>query len=436
MTGIVATVALLVFIAVVFSGVFRKPFEPDYRTVSAVFERAPQLRKGDQVRLEGNVEGKVSAVRPGPSGEQVEVRMHVERDAGPVYADARARLGFKTLLGGVFYVDLNRGTSGAGELGDRAIGIERTTVQHELEDLTTVFREGAVSGLRTLPGELATGLSDADVVADDLTTLGDIAPDTATGAIALRGQLKGYDLPRLVNATSRTLEALDTGNDDIRTLVAGAATTLRTVGRRDQELRESISSGPSVTRDLTGTFARLDGTLDRARGLVARLQGAAPDVAPTLAELRPTLPTLQTVLDDARPLVATLPGTLDTLAGAGRDVAAIVPRVRPALQRIDEQILPYLAREDEFTGKSTTVMIGGFLAGFGGSAAQQDSNGHFIRFPASIGASSAYLPCSSNVIDPDAQSQLACDSFNEAVGNYLNYLPDTGSPQETEPDAG
>lgn len=425
--GVAAVIGLLVVTGIIFSGIFRAPFAPSSHLVSANFERAPQLRKGDQVRLEGNVEGKVSKIESGPDAQQVRVTMKVDKSAGPVYADARARLGFKTLLGGVFYIDLDRGTPSAGPLGDKVIPLRNTTVQSEIEDVTDVVRGNAVKGLQTLPGQLATGLSDPAATASTLHTLSDVAPAATTGLTALRGAQPGVDLPEVVDAVAKTVKALDTGNDDIRTLVSGAAATVQVTGRRGQELRTTISTLPSVTYDLTHTFARLDRTLDIAHGLVDRLNPAAPDVAPTLAALRPTLSSTGSLLRSARPLTRTLPGTLSTLGTASRQLVPLVDDLKPSLQRLDATILPYLARKDPQTGKSTTVMIGGFAAGFGGSAGQQDGNGHFIRFPASLDTHSAYIPCRSSIVDADAASLLACDSFNTTVGNYLKYLPKIGT---------
>lgn len=424
--GKLAVVLFLGATAVIFSGAFRKPFEPDTRTVTANFERAPQLRAGDQVRLEGNVEGKVDSIEAGADARQVRVTMKVENDSGPIYANARARLGFKTLLGGVFYVDLDRGSEGAGPLGAKVIPLRNTSVQAEIEDVTDIFRDGSVTGLQALPGQLATGLSDAAGVKGTLRTLGDVAPDASKGLTALRGREPGRDLPEVVDAVASTVRALDTGNDEVRTLVAGAAQTVRVTGQRSQELRATLSALPSVTFDMTSTFARLDTTLDIARGLVGRLQPAADDVAPTLAALRPTLDATSRLLRDARPLTRTLPATLGTLGVASRQLVPLVDDLTPSLTRLDQTILPYLARKDPQTGKSTSVMIGGFAAGFGGSAGQQDGNGHFIRFPASIGASSAYIPCRSSFVDADAASLLACDTFNQTLANYLQYLPKTG----------
>jgi len=425
--GYAGAAIMVVIVGVIFSGVFRRPFEPGTRTVHATFERAPQLRPGSQVRLDGHVEGRVAGMEAAGTGEDVRVTLEIEDDAGPLYKDARARLGFKTLLGGAFYVEIQRGTPGAGPLGDSVIPVRNTSVQAELEDVTGVVRGDAVSGLRILPGELATGLADADAAKEAFGTLTDVAPGATIALRALRGRDPGDDLPELVHATGQTVKALDSDTDRIRTLVAGAAQTVQVTSRRGADLRATLDAAPSATFDMTSTFARLDRTLGTARRLVRGLSPAAADVAPTLAALRPTLVQAGGLLRDARPLTRLLPGTVDTLIAASEDLRPLVEDVKPALERTDEKILPYLAREDPGTGKSTTIMIGGFLAGFGaGSAGQKDANGHFIRFPASVGATSAYLPCTSSLIDPDAASQLACDSFNDALTNYLNYLPKLG----------
>ncbi len=76
-------------------------------------------------------------------------------------------------------------------------------------------------------------------------------------------------------------------------------------------------------------------------------------------------------------------------------------------------------------------MIGGTAAGFGGSAGQQDTNGHFVRFPASIGDSSVYLPCRTALTDPTKAQLVACEGIEDALQNYLSYLPSL-LPQKTK----
>jgi virulence factor Mce-like protein len=421
--GAIALAVLGVVTVVAFSGVFRKPFEPATRTVYADFERAAQLREGDQVRLDGNIEGKVAGVEPSPRTNEARVKLSVNKDAGPIYADAQARIRAKTLLGAAHYVDIDRGTAKAGELGDRVIPSHRTNVQVEIDDVTDIFRNGAVTGLKTLPRELTAALMDSQPLKSALQTVSDIAPTAAPALDAVRGRNRGTDLPDLVAATSKTVKALDAPDDRLRVLVSGAAATVEVTGRRAAEIRETIRSGPGVTSDLDHTLARLDGTLDNVRGLVTRLEPAAPDIAPTLAKLRPTLHVTKTLLDRLGPLVRVLKPTLVSLGGAGGKGANILDDLKPSLKRLDGKVLPYLGRPDPITGKSTTVMIGGTAAGFGGASGQQDGNGHFIRFPASVGLTSVYLPCRSNVVDPNAARVLACDSLQTALKNYVNYFP-------------
>ncbi|MBA2349312.1 MAG: MCE family protein [Solirubrobacterales bacterium] len=418
-----AMLAAIIFLA--FSGLFRKPFEPDYRTVTAVFERAPQLHTGDQVRLEGQIEGKVGSIETAPDGNNVAVALRVKREAGPIYRDAHARIGFKTLLGGKFYVDLSRGTPATGQLGNETIDRRHTSVQHEIEDLTSIIQNGAVPGLQRLPGELAQALSRPDAPARAIEQLDQIAPSVSTATRAVRGKRPGTDLPEVVDAASAAVRALDAPQDELQRLVSGATATVAVTSRRRTELQRALAAGPGVTAELRTTGPELRTTLGLVRGLVSRLEGPAPDVAPTLAALRPALEGTTALLRAAQPVVDRLPATLDTLRAAGGDLERIIPALRPTLQQVDDVILPYFGRPDPGTGKSTTVMIGGTAAGFGGAASQQDQNGHFIRFPASLGASSAYLPCSTGLTDAYAKGKLACDGLNTVVDNYLGYFPKT-----------
>ena len=177
---------------------------------------------------------------------------------------------------------------------------------------------------------------------------------------------------------------------------------------------------------MRSTLARLEATLGRCRRSDRPAAIARPPTSrPTLAALRPTLGDASALLARARPLLQTLRPTV-TIAGAAGAHRRAAAR-RPAAARSTgstKTILPYLARKDPETGKPTSAMIGGTAAGFGGSAAQQDSNGHFIRFPASIGTSSVYLlPCETSLIDPTVAQTLACDSLETALQRYLEYLP-------------
>ena len=128
------------------------------------------------------------------------------------------------------------------------------------------------------------------------------------------------------------------------------------------------------------------------------------------------------MLRSARPLVRVLERTLVSLDEFARHGVPLLDRIKPSLERTGDKILPYLGRKDPDTGRSTTVMVGGTAAGFGGAAVQQDGNGHFIRFPASVGTSSVYLPCRTNITDASAPARLPATACTTALGGVPQLL--------------
>jgi virulence factor Mce-like protein len=418
---IVFVVALIV---VTFTGIYRAPFSGSSRTVVAVFDRAAQLYPGDEVRLEGRIDGSVTAVERNPSGTGAKVTIALDSGAGPLYGDARARLRMKTLLGGSFYVEIDRGDPASGPLGSAPIPLSRTSVQVEIEDVTDIFRGAAMQGFKTLMSQSATMLADPAPPARDLTIADQIAPAATAGLRGVRGSRAGYDLPALVHSAAQAVHALDSPTDQLHTLVSGAAATFDVTGGRSQDIARTIAALPPASGDLISTLSQVDATLSIADRLIGRLIPAAPSVAPTLAELRPALVSTNGLLVTARPLLVALPPLLTRVKTTSSSGVPLIDQLRPALQKFDNTILPYLGAKAPDTGYSTTVMIGGTAAGFGGgSSGQLDENGRFIRFPASIGASSVYLPCTSSLIGSNSTSLLKCDNFNTALQNYLSYLP-------------
>lgn len=420
--GVIVFCAALIIVT--FTGVYRAPFSGSGRTVVAVFERAAQLYPGDEVRLQGRVDGSVTDIQRNPDGEGAKVTMTLDSAAGPLYADARARLEFKTLLGGSFYVAIDRGDPASGPLGPATIPLWRTSTQVEIEDVTDIFRGAAMQGFKTLMSQTATMLADPAPPAGDLAIADRIAPSATAGLRGVRGAQPGYDLPALVHSAAHAVQALDSPTQALHTLVSGAAIIFNTTAARSQDISRTIAALPSVTGQLTSTLSRVDSTLSIADRLIGRLTPTAPSVAPTLADLRPALTRTNGLLVTARPLLIALPPLLTRLRSMSASGVPLIDQLRPAIGQFDDTILPYLGAKDPDTGYSTTVMIGGTAAGFGGgSSGQLDENGRFIRFPASIGASSVYLPCTSSLIGTNSTSILKCDTFNTAISNYLSYLP-------------
>lgn len=395
----------------------------DGRTVTAEFSAVPQLQEGDPVRVDGRREGEVRKIEDIGGGRGARVTFDVADDAGPLYRDAVVQLRWRNLLGSAFYLEVDRGTPQKGSLGGATIARAQTRQQVEVDDVTSVFQGGVRKGLTTMPDELSKGLRDPDSLPGLLKAAEKASPDLEKTLRALRGQDQDTDLRRVLTGAASTVEALDAPDDDLRKLVAGAASLVGTTGNREAELRQTLDAGPAVTTGVSTTLARLDSTLAGADTLVGKLDKSAADIGPTLAALRPTLGTTSTLLAKARPLVRELRPTVTSLASLSRQGVPLMDALQPSMDRLDDKILPYFARKDPETGKPTSVMIGGTAAGFGGLSSQQDGSGHIIRFPASVGTKSVYLPCKAALTDPTANQLLACDSLQTALQNYLQYLP-------------
>ncbi|MDX8153720.1 MlaD family protein [Patulibacter brassicae] len=429
--------ALILFVsAFYYFGWAQKVFYDKGEELRIEFSATPQLQPGDLVKVDGRDEGRVQEIEGRPDGRGSIVTVDIQEDAGPLYRDARAEVRWKHLLGGSFYVKVDRGTPSAGPLDDRFIAQDRTIKQVEVDDVTSIFDGRARQGLVTLPGELRETLRDPQVPARLFDTVATEAPSLERGLRAVRGQDPGRDLQRVLDGATRTMRALDAPNDELRRLVSGAAATLQTTAARGNDLRATLADGPATTQLVRATLARLNTTLSGADRLVDRLDDAAGDVAPTLAELRPTLGRTSGLLGDARPLVRHLRPAVSSLAQLSAGGVPLLDAIQPSIDRLEQKILPYLNEKDPETGKPTSSMIGGTAAGFGGAASQQDENGHFIRFPASAGTGSpsVHIPCQTVIVDPSVKQLLACQSLDQMLGTYLQYLPGGDSERPKDPD--
>lgn len=407
---------------------------PSTHEVRAIFGDAKQFEPGDDIRVDGVKSGKIARIIGNEDAGTATVVMNVADEAGTIYDNARAVMRFKTLLGGSFYVDLERGSANRPPLGDKTIPLAQTARQVEVDDVTAAFGGGAVDGLRILPGELADALRDPEAPAQLLDTIADVSPGVDKGLHALRGTDLDTDLEGLVVNTAATVKALDTPTDDLTALISGGAATVATTARRQDDIRSLLRQAPPTEAVVNRTLDRLRTTLDLADPLVAKLQAPAVEVAPTLRLLRPVLVDASSLLQRAVPLLRALRPAATSLAGAARRGLPMVNELTPSIRRLRKNILPMLSEVDPQTTKSTAVMIGGTFTGLAsGAGGQIDGNGHFIRFPATIGSSPVNsLPCQIYLLNPDAAELAACEDLQGAFAKYLNYVP-VGDPPGSEP---
>ncbi|HEX6390099.1 MAG TPA: MlaD family protein [Solirubrobacteraceae bacterium] len=435
MLGVLVIAAIVAVVLAINSGWLQRQFQAGGETVRARFADTAQLKKGDKVRVDGITVGRVKEITLDPGGRSATVAMVVQDDAGPLYADARAAIKWRTLLGGNFAVALRRGTPAAGQLGARTIPRSRTATQVEIEDVTAFDRGAAKQGLRVLLREAPDALARPAVLEGAFGAVRDQAPDLAAAISALRGEDE-RDLRPLVASAARTARALDAPQDGVRRLVQGSAATVATTAAREADLRALLGRGARVQPAIRRTLTQLDATLDLAEPLLRRVRGPAGDVAPTLSRLQPAVSTTDRLLRDARPLVRSLRPALHDLAGAADRGRPLLADIAPGVGRLAARVLPDLADKDAVTGLRTFEMIGPTIASLNGAAATFDAEGHLFRFPALGGQRTltSELPCTTWFGDPEHKGRLVeCESLQSALKAYAGYRPLAPNPGASRP---
>lgn len=422
--GVVTIVVIVLVVVAVNTGWLYGQFQPSGEIVRAQFADTAQLKINDKVRVAGIDVGRVESIDLDPGGRTATVEMLIQDEARPVYRDARAALRFRTLLGGSFAIDLDRGTPSAGDLGAKPIPASRTTSQVEVEDVVSTIQGDSKQGLRELLSETPEVLADPQQPAAALRELETAGPAAGTAISAVRGRGES-DLRPLIASAARTVRALDTPVDDLKDVVQGAAATMATTARRATDLQAVIERGANVQPEAQATLAQLRGTLRTAEPVVDRLRAPARQVAATLRTLQPTVVEADELIERAEPLVDRLRPAVSALASTARRGTPLLRDLEPGIKRLVDTVLPELAERDKVTKLRTYEIIGPTIASLNSSASTFDREGHLFRFPALGGqrALSDEIPCASFLTDPETEAIVRCQDLNEALSDYATWMP-------------
>ncbi|WP_354700105.1 hypothetical protein DSM112329_00368 [Paraconexibacter sp. AEG42_29] len=420
--GIIAVAGVALLLYGTYAGIIRSVLAGSTPEVSAVFRNVATLREGDLVRVRGVNVGKVEKLESVDGGRATKVTMSVDEDAGEIHADARAKVAWRTLLGGAFAVNLDPGREESGKLsGD--IPLKQTSSQVELDDITSVVAGDARRGLKQIPPQLTDAMRDPQTLKDLGETLDEQSPSIEQGLNAARGTAKDRDLQALVTETTKTVKALDAPDDGLNRLVSGAGGTLQVTAAREADLRATIGTAPGVLRNTDITLARLDTTLGVLDPVVDKLRDPAGKVAPALIRLSPVVRGGDRLLTRATPLLRDLRPAVSSLAAASRRGTPLLEELQPSITRLDKTILPYFNETDPETTHTTAEMVGPGLGGLANVAAPFDSNGHVLRFPFTGGSSPLYLPCQVYAGNPDKTKAIECRNLSKVLNDYLTFNP-------------
>jgi phospholipid/cholesterol/gamma-HCH transport system substrate-binding protein len=326
-TAPLARIAALVAIAfaVVFAAVLLVGGGSGSYTVTARFENASQIVKGNLVQVSGIPAGKVTDIKLAPDG-QAQLTLKIDKDYAPLRRGTLATVRQASVSGVANrYVDLRLPSSQAAAIPDGGvIGEDSTTTAVDLDeifntldpktrkDLQAVIK-GSANQHRLRGNELNAGLLYLN-------------PSLQASSRLFR-ELNSDSrlLERFVVSSSNLVTDLADRKEDLAGLVDHLATTTNAIGSRQQELADSVEQLPPFLRRANTTFLNLRAALDDLEPLVDDSKPVAKKLRPFLAELRP-------LAQDARPTFNDLSALLKA-PGPANDLIDLT-NSQPALRDI------------------------------------------------------------------------------------------------------
>ena len=280
--------------------------------VTAEFENAGQLVRGNDVRVGGAKVGSVKEIDVSPSG-LAEVTFEVsDDDYTPLRRGTEAVVKLGSLSGiANRYVDLQLGPDDGDDIPDGGrIGPDDTRAAVELDQVFNIFDArtrralqdvvaGSAESLRGRGPELRRGIHYLN-------------PALSTGA-RLFGELSRDDrlLRRSIVNSSDLVTALAQRRRDLHGAVAGLGATFTALGSQKQALADSVERLPPFLRRANSTFVDLRAALDDVDPLVDAAKPVAQELGPFLSR-RACSPPGPSPRSATSPSRSRLPGTRTT----------------------------------------------------------------------------------------------------------------------------
>ncbi|MEK6229422.1 MAG: MlaD family protein [Actinomycetota bacterium] len=350
--------------------------------VTATFDNAGQLVKGNQVRVGGRPVGTIEKIELNDRA-QAEVEMTVEDGVAPLHRGTEATIR-STSLSGIAnrYVSLQPGLNDGGKIASGGrIDADDTSAPVDLDQLFNALDPGARKGLQqVIQGEAAWYQGRG---ADAARSLNYFAPAlNSTSRLTRELVVDDEVFSRFITDTSDAMGAITERRDDLSGLVQNTGTALGAIGDENVALARALDLLPGTLRKSNTTFVNLRAALDDLDVLVEESKTGTRDLAPFLRRLRP-------LVADARPTIRDL-RTLIRTPGANNDLLELTGKL-PRLQRLTSTVFPRanrtFDRSQEFvdTLRQYTPDLAGWFTKFGQVASAYDANGHYARIQPVVG---------------------------------------------------
>jgi phospholipid/cholesterol/gamma-HCH transport system substrate-binding protein len=314
--GLAAVVLAIVIVAVV----LLRTGGSDYQ-VTAMFENAGQIVKGDLVQVSGVKAGKVTDINLTRDG-QAALTLKMDKDYSPLREGTDATLRQASLSGVANrYVDLRLAPQGAPAIKDGGvIGLQHTTTVVDLDQVFNMFDGKTRRSLSRLIRGFGTQYAGRGEAANAGWLY--LNPSLVAASRLFRELNNDTGLfKRFVTANADLMTDLASRRDDLAGLVDHLATTTTAIGRRNQALASAIGQLPDFMRRADTTFVNLRAALDDLKPLVDDSKPVARKLGPFLRQLRP-------LARDARPTIHDL-AVLIRRSGANNDLIDVTRGIIP-----------------------------------------------------------------------------------------------------------
>ncbi len=383
--AIVLGLGLLIVVLVVANKVPFLDSQGGY-AITADFAKVNNVNNRTPVRVDGVDVGVVNTVGPGPNAlRSSAVHMQITQSGLVIHSDASASIRWRTVLGGNMYIDLNPGSPDAPKLSG-AIPVSHTSDQVELDDVLRVYDGSTDQEQRNTIAGLSETFSDPSGTDRSIDALPDLTT-VGQGLAPYQGTDQG-DLSKLVSSTAHTVSKLGASTSSLQQLVDGASQTLGAVDAQHVALGEMLNLSPGTLDATNVTGHRLDVTLGKLDPLVSRLDPGAKLVASTSTALKPALGELQDVLTDAKPLLASARPTFANLDSAANTGVPLLQQLEEPVNRLNSNILPWLAQKSSDTHLLNYESIGPFFSVLDEAAAEYDESGYRLHLSTLVGTAS------------------------------------------------
>jgi phospholipid/cholesterol/gamma-HCH transport system substrate-binding protein len=345
-------------------------------TVTAVFENAGQLVKGNYVEVAGRPVGKVKSIELGDNA-QARVKLSVGSGFDPLHHGTTAVIRASSLSGiANRYIELHPGPNSAPTIDDGGlIGADKTQAPVDLDQLFNTLDPKTRKGLQDIVQGGATQYRGK--AAKAAAALHYFNPAISTSArVARELVLDRAAFQRFVANTADTVSALDERRDDLAALVVNANTTAKAIGDENVALGRALGLLPDTLRRANTTFVNLRATLDDLDVLVNASKPATKDLAPLFRDLRGLVNESIPTIHDLRLLIRK--------QGPNNDLIELTSKM-PKLAKIAKQTFPHdIAALTQSLPVISYIRpyspdLTGWLTKFGQSANPYDANGHYAR---------------------------------------------------------